>query len=721
MEVEDEVVGSLEKSELSRKSKKRKEKINDIAAGNPIHSVKDVGAKGHKSIEKENLKKMKRDNDGVEKRKKTARDDAGTTLSDDTYGVASMKTEKRKRKKAATDDAGVVLFDDTNGVTFKKTEKRKRKRGDEISEKRIQENNRKDEQKVGTVAGDDYEKVKKKKKKNKTQKTEDDYGSHEVSHDVGVKGHNIIEKENLKKMKRDNDGVDKRKKTARDGAGITLSDDTYGVASMKTEKRKRKKAATDDAGVVLSDDTNGVTFKKTEKRKRKRGDEISEKRIQENNRKDEQQVGTVTGDDYEKVKKKKKRNKTQKTEDDYGSHEVSHDKDTTHDISVDAGGHMHQAETKASESNRKNEGRVDKAKKKKKKNKKKKRGHDVGSLDGERDSNINGKQVNRNSSKGKKQKSSKKNVTFSSEVEVFPASNFSEGGNDQNEEVKLVRGKRFSKEEDKIIKKAVYNYIEMHGLGEEGLDMVLNSKSYPEVRHCWKDIAAAIPYRPLEAVYHRTQVLFRRLENHKWSEEEKQLVLKHQKLKGNQWRELADALGSHRFHVKDLWRRIHLPNLKRGHWSQDEYQNLFDLVNKDLQLRISEEKKSKHGMLRDNVAWTAISNKLSTRTDSVCCVKWYGQLSSPMVAEGIWEDTDDFRMIDALYRMDATCVDNVDWDNLLEHRPGDICLKRWRQMVLHIGSYASKSFSEQVEVLANRYCPSLIEAREIWDNKPVVS
>ncbi|CAH9072369.1 unnamed protein product [Cuscuta europaea] len=561
MEVEDEVVGSLEKSELSRKSKKRKENINDIAAANPIHSVKDVGVKEHTSIEKGSMKKMKRDNDGVTKTKKTARDDAGITLSDDTNGVAFMKTEKRKRKKAATDDAGVVLSDDTNGVTLKKTEKRKRKRGVEISEKKIQENNRKDEQMVGTVAGDDYEKVKKKKKKNKTQKTEDDYGSHEVI-----------------------------------------------------------------------------------------------------------------------------------------------------------------ADTKAPESNRKNEGKVDKVKKKKKKkNKKKKRGHDVGSLDGERDGNINGKQVNNNSSKGNKQKSSKKNVTFSSEVEVFPASNFSEGGDDQNEEVQLVRGKRFSKEEDQIIRQAVYNYIEMHDLGEEGLHMVLNSKSYPEVRHCWKNIAAAIPYRPLEAVYCRTQVLFRRIENHKWSKEEKELILKHQKLKGNQWKEIADTLGTHRFHVKDLWRRIHLPNLKRGQWSQDEYQNLFDLVNKDLQLRISEEKKSKHGMLRDNVAWTAISNKLSTRSDSICCVKWYSQLSSPMVAEGIWADTDDFRMIDALYRMDATCVDNVDWDNLLEHRPGEICLKRWRQMVLHIGSYASKSFSEQVEVLANRYCPSLIEAREIWDNKPVVS
>ncbi|KAI8535760.1 hypothetical protein RHMOL_Rhmol10G0198800 [Rhododendron molle] len=149
------------------------------------------------------------------------------------------------------------------------------------------------------------------------------------------------------------------------------------------------------------------------------------------------------------------------------------------------------------------------------------------------------------------------------------------------------------------------------------------------------------------------------------------------------WKELADLLNKHRIHLKDTWRRIKFPNLKKGHWSQDEYQGLFDLVNTDLQLRAFEEKKSKDGMLRDNISWTAISDKLSTRTDAVCCSKWYNQLTSPMVAEGIWADTDDFRMLDALF--------SLDWDNLLEHRSGDICRRRWNQMpcVLLLGKISA--------------------------------
>ncbi|PHT96439.1 14 kDa zinc-binding protein [Capsicum chinense] len=114
-------------------------------------------------------------------------------------------------------------------------------------------------------------------------------------------------------------------------------------------------------------------------------------------------------------------------------------------------------------------------------------------------------------------------------------------------------------------------------------------------------------------------------------------------------------------------------------------------------------------MLRDNIAWTAISDKLSTRTEANCCLKWYDQLTSPMVAKGEWADVDDYRLVDALFELDASCIEDVDWDNLLDHRPGEICRKRWNQMVLHIGKLKNSSFAEQIEVLAKRYRPDFAE------------
>lgn len=308
-----------------------------------------------------------------------------------------------------------------------------------------------------------------------------------------------------------------------------------------------------------------------------------------------------------------------------------------------------------------------------------------------------------------------KRVSFCDHIEVFPSS---DGENHQEDGI--LWGKRFSNEEDEIIEAAVYKYIREHDLGDEGLYKILHCKKHPEVKNCWKEIAADLPRRPTRGVYSRAHILFERGEKRKWSNEELEHVRNMYDKHGADFKKMAEELGKHRFHVKDAWRRIKLPNLKKGNWSQEEYQTLFDLVNMDLQLRVFEERKSKHGMLRDNICWEAISERLSTRNNATCCFKWYKQLTSSLVSEKKWADTDDYRLLSALDALDAISIEDVDWDHLLEHRPGDICRKRWHQMVQHIGQHGVKSFAEQVEVLSKRYCPALVEARETFDCKPIV-
>ncbi|XVF68540.1 hypothetical protein PTKIN_Ptkin11bG0010900 [Pterospermum kingtungense] len=119
----------------------------------------------------------------------------------------------------------------------------------------------------------------------------------------------------------------------------------------------------------------------------------------------------------------------------------------------------------------------------------------------------------------------------------------------------------------------------------------------------------------------------------------------------------------------------------------------------------------------ENISWIAISDKMQSRAFAHCCFKWYQSLASLMVAVGIWADTDDYRMLDALSSLDACCMEDVDWDNLIEHRVGDVCRKRWDQMVRQLGPNRNKSFGEQVEILANGYHPDMLEARETIDSK----
>ncbi|CAA0812901.1 myb family transcription factor [Striga hermonthica] len=293
---------------------------------------------------------------------------------------------------------------------------------------------------------------------------------------------------------------------------------------------------------------------------------------------------------------------------------------------------------------------------------------------------------------------SKKDVRFSNHFEVLPSPVNSNPAKGTVEGNNLVRGKRFMLAEDEIIKAAVNDYILSHDLGDEGLDMVLNCRKHPEVRGCWKEIESSIPHRPTFSVYRRTQILFRRSPNRKWTEEEYEEVLKF-------------------YEEHD---RIKLVNRKKGHWSQDEYQKLFDLVNIDLQAKLGEEKKSQYGMLRGNIFWTSISDKLSTRTWEFCCKKWYKKLTSSMVAQGVGANSDDYRLISGLYSLDATCVEDVDWDGVVEGRDGKVFRKRWNRMALHLGRNGHKPFAKQVEISTRRYCPHLLEAREAWDSKPRV-
>ncbi|KAL8172208.1 hypothetical protein V2J09_024012 [Rumex salicifolius] len=341
--------------------------------------------------------------------------------------------------------------------------------------------------------------------------------------------------------------------------------------------------------------------------------------------------------------------------------------------------------------------------KKKKKNRKEKKANDDIGID---------------SSNPVKQKSKK--VTFSDELNVFPPTDVSTDSIEQGDG--YVRGKRFSKEEDEIIKKAVFDYIEANDLGEEGLDMVLHCSKHPKIRHCWHEISTALPHRPFLSFYLRAHTIFER-GSRKWTPEDMELVRSSHEKYGSNWSLVAKDLGKFRQHIKDAWRRIKLANMKRGPWSQEEYQTLFELVNKDLQMKVLEEKSKKkdYRNLRDNISWEAISSKLGTRNSSLCTLKWYNQLSSPMVAEGLWADADDYRLLCMLVELDASCEDEVDWENLLEHRSGDVSLARWKQMYNHLGEYGNKSFSEQVEVLSKRYCPDLLEVREEVDNRRTIN
>ncbi|GJZ48796.1 RNA polymerase I termination factor-like protein [Tanacetum coccineum] len=533
-----------------------------------------------------------------------------------------------------------------------------------------------------------WEKKKKKKKKKESELNEDgvedrpDKGDLVDDADLGEKKKKKTKKKRESRL--NEDGVEDRPDKG------DLVDDADLVEKKKKKTKKKRESGSNEDGVEDQPDksnlvNDGDVSKKDKKKKRKR-DSSKETQIEENE--DNQNDGPELS--IEDSVSEKSDNKKRKFD--------AQNSDTQ----------LKEIMTEESTPERQDDTEDGKGTKEKKRTK----------VKGSKAQNKTTEPVENNTGKAKaKGKGKSKKVSFSGHVEVFPLSDTGP----ENQTTKgdgLIRGKRFTPEEDEIIKDAVNNYITYNNLGDDGLMLVMNCSRYG-IKKCWQEIGECIPYRPHLAVYNRAHILFGRSEAKGFTPEEDETLTKYVQMYGHKWKKIGELMGKHRVHVKDNWRRIKLENPKTGKWTQEEYQTVYDLVNMDLKMRVHCEKKSKHGMLKDNIPWGAISEKLSTRSDARCCVKWY-KLRSSLVDEGLWSDADDYWMIGKLYELDAACVDDVDWDNLLEHRPGDICRKRWDQMVKHIGDYGSKPFAEQVDVLAERYSPDLAETREAWDNKPVV-
>ncbi|CAL5197621.1 unnamed protein product [Lathyrus oleraceus] len=559
--------------------------------------------------------------------------------------------------------------------------------------------------------GEDGEQVKKLKKKQKNRSEESkqkDY-KEDKSNESDDKG---------KKMKKQQKVIEGNTLNERNDFSSNGGED--GEQAKKLKKKKKKLSEESEQKDYKEDKSNESEHDDQGKKMKKQ-----QKLIEGNTLNERNDFSSNEGEDGEQAKKLKKQKKKLSEEsehEDYNKVKSNEREDDDHEKKVKKkkklieGGRLEECNDVISNGDG-DQGKTTKKKNKPSHKRKSKKDNDFNSNQGE--VNDQGKTMKKkreakavtndeSPNSAHNGTSKRKRVTFSNQVETFCCDG-------------LVRGKRFTPEEDEKIKAAVYDYIDSHCLGDEGVDMILHSQSYPSIRGCWKAIAQALPHRPLDSVSKRGHVLFENNVEFEWTPDEREFVRKAYEQHGPDWRAIADALGKSRNQVKDLWRRLKCTGRKTGPWSQEEYQTLFNLVNLDLRTRALEPyRKSQHGMLRDNICWEAISQKLKTRDSAICCMKWYGQLISPMTATGEWLDSDDFRLIDALYALDACSMEEVDWDNLIEYRSGDVCRQRWDHMVQHIGDRAGKSFIEQVEILAKRFCPDLLEARVAFDNKPVV-
>ncbi|KAL9230740.1 hypothetical protein vseg_006053 [Gypsophila vaccaria] len=717
----------------------RKKAKTDVVGDEELESGvrDDIGSEEGKSglvVEDRNSSDKKEKKKKKKAKKSGSGDETGYSMRREASGEGFGELEVETGKIGCGDDAIVgdgksVDDDETGGAMDSEVgvviEERKGKKGEKYKEKK--KKSKSESKCIGADDTDDRKSV------------NDDETGGVMDSEVGVvieEGKGKGKKEKKKKSKSESKciGADDTgdRKSVNDDETSGVMNSEVGVVSEegkgKKDKKEKKKKSKSESKSIGADDTGDNDVDHMGSSDKKIASESIEEvgDVKKKKKKQKEGVGGVT-----EIKEHAKDKKSKKEKSDVGVVAVEKELMSNANVTLISDG----------------ENAGDKAGKKRKK--KSVAVNTESNVDAGASGSIEGNEPTERSEKSNQKKTSKK-VKFSDSVEVFSLlDNVSEGEEkivdggssskvkkglvgsqlsyrmqklkDSNMETNYVHGKRFSKEEDETIRDAVLQFVEKHRLGEDGVKMVMKCQKHRDkVKDCWTEIAEALPWRHRNAIYSRAHILFERSENRRWTKEELEEVRQYHEKYGPKWRDLADELGRNRIHVKDAFRQVKLPNKKTGQWSQEEYQNLFNLVNKDLRMRAFMDRKSKHGMLRDNIGWEAISDQLSTRTDPVCCQKWYAQLTSSLVAEGKWADTDDYRLLMALDELDATCGEDVDWDSVLEHRSGDVCRKRWNEMVRHIGEHGNKSFSEQVETLSQRYCPDVLDARETYDSKPFV-
>eukprot|EP00246_Nothoceros_aenigmaticus_P006084 TRINITY_DN18841_c0_g1_i1.p1 TRINITY_DN18841_c0_g1~~TRINITY_DN18841_c0_g1_i1.p1 ORF type:complete len:397 (-),score=60.47 TRINITY_DN18841_c0_g1_i1:252-1292(-) len=286
-----------------------------------------------------------------------------------------------------------------------------------------------------------------------------------------------------------------------------------------------------------------------------------------------------------------------------------------------------------------------------------------------------------------------------------------------NQRTDLITGK-FSKREDEILKQSVFDYIQEHGWSQdEGLGKLMSCRSSNECSGCWFEIGNCLPQRSIKALYSRAhRILDEGSHLGKWTPEEEESLIRLHTEHGPNWAKIAKLLGRYAYNAKDKWRDLKLKGTRiTGRLQQDELEKVSAMVHKCIReksLFRKEDGRVDRRNIRDDINWDAIADTLGTRSHSIYCKAWYVTLASSMVAEGLWANTDDLLLFERLLEGGASADDAVDWDNLLGHREGYICKRRWEQMAKHLGPNRLRPFEERLHLLVKRYAPHLLDSVE---------
>ena len=253
------------------------------------------------------------------------------------------------------------------------------------------------------------------------------------------------------------------------------------------------------------------------------------------------------------------------------------------------------------------------------------------------------------------------------------------------------------------LEKEDYDFLFKRRLKQGGRGAKLNESE----RKAFLEISKDFPTRNPKQIYgFATRYYDPNNHKGKWSEEEKEQLADLVELKGEKWTEIGEILERAGASCRDKWRSMR-DKYQRGDWTPEELAQLKQLVNEQLAARGAAPGRgpgegNEHLPVRDNINWKAISLKLKTRSENTCCQKWY-RIAPDSVAAGEWGAGDDTTMVAALRRARAASEADVDWAGLVRGRTLSQIKRRFKDLRQAIPKNHKLTFAEVVQKLVEKH------------------
>ncbi|KAH7887607.1 hypothetical protein F5I97DRAFT_1805530 [Phlebopus sp. FC_14] len=262
---------------------------------------------------------------------------------------------------------------------------------------------------------------------------------------------------------------------------------------------------------------------------------------------------------------------------------------------------------------------------------------------------------------------------------------------------------KFSAIEEQQLRTAIETFKAQRALSDDQvLEVIFQKNEKAKDNTFWSEITAAVPQRPIIAVYHHVRRTFHpKKQQGKWMPEEDNLLKQAVADLGQQWEKVSEIVGRMSSDCRDRYRN-HIANREvrvTGLWSREEEEELTRIVT---ELTINQGKD-----FDNDVFWGIVSDKMNNRRGrQQCRIKWTDSLSKTVKNEGQkprWSPQDAYILvhkIDSLKVRDDTEIDwktlpDPDWNLWSAHS----LQRRWLTMKRGIKGYEEMTHQEIMDIL----------------------